>query len=101
MHNRKRLGAVPAALTLRDLAPLGGLPEGLERSLVQAHILPPRSLESLPLAALLEPLDVELRDYLVRVIRRFPTDGHDDAQANRIGATIAEALADGRLAKVT
>lgn len=97
---RKKLGKVPAALTLRDLAPLGGLPSGLERSLVHAHGLAPRGLECLPLEALLAPLSADLRGYLVRVVRDFPVDGHDDPAANETGATIMAALSDGRLLEV-
>lgn len=60
----------------------------------------PRALEFLPLEALLAPLSADLRGYLVRVVRDFPVDGHDDSTANEVGAAIASALADGRLVEL-
>lgn len=97
MHDRTRLGAVPAALSLRDLAPIGSLSDGARGLLVREHGLPFRVLESAPLAALLSACRDDVRGRVEREIRSFPVDGFDDPAANERGETVARALADGRL----
>lgn len=95
MHNRERLGVAPAELLLRHLP--AGLPNSLERDLVNAHNLPLVVLRNLSLEALAEPLPRHVAEHLVRVVESLPLDGFDSRRDNAEGAELRRARDAGQL----